>query len=212
MPPTRSTTQQWRAAIAASIISRRCRSPATPGSHTAIARRSRVAANLTWMSRLGMGPSLSVEAFTNAALRKRVCARLDQVLLTTPIVARGSEEVVLLEQRRHVAVPLAAEPAQQLLGARVAAIDQLAQRVEEAVLRHAGGIVRGTAHQARRRDLDHALGERAEIGLAERRLEALHRDGAAHRLALFRRPVLDEVPRRVERDLVVVDADPKRRQ
>jgi hypothetical protein len=72
--------------------------------------------------------------------------------------------------------------------------------------------VRGAALQAFGRNFEHALRQLPHGGLAERRLEGRARHAIAHRLTLGSGPVLDHVPGGIERDVVVENADPERRQ
>src|SRR5271155_2118603 len=120
----------------------------------------------------------------------------------------ASEKIVLAEEPAHIAGPLAFETGEHFLSARPAAVDEFVERLDEAFFVGADRIHLRAAPEPRGGDVEHFACKIADGAIAERRLEREPRHGIAHGLAFFRGPRFHEVPRRVERNLVVVDSDP----
>ena len=102
---------------------------------------------------------------------------------------------------------------EQDLGGHLAGLHDLVERFEEAGLVVTAGIEARARRQARAGDLHHFPAKIEQLAATgDRRVERQLRHRVAQILALFHRPVLDQIPRRIERGLIVEQADPEGRQ
>src|SRR6185312_3152506 len=118
----------------------------------------------------------------------------------------------LAEHRVHAAAPGAVEQFQLAFGRGLARLDDLDQRFEVDALVGAVAVEPGATLQAVGGDLQRLAGEVAYRAVAERQFQRLLRHVVAQRMALGHGEVLDQVPRRVQRLVVVEQADPERGQ
>ena len=102
---------------------------------------------------------------------------------------------------------------EQHLRGHLARPDDFAQRIEEAAFVVARRTVPRARGQPRAGDVEHLARDVAQLaaaGIGASSAELRHR--VAQRLPLVQRPVLDQIPRRIERALVVEQPDPQRGQ
>src|SRR5690606_7427565 len=123
--------------------------------------------------------------------------------------ARRSSEALFVDAG-DVACPLAVKLVEQALRGNLAAGDDLLERLEEPGLAVASLVQPRARDQAGPRDRQH-LAREIEQGTAarDRRIEGETGHRATQRLAFFHRPAPDEVPRRIERGLVIEQSHPQ---
>src|SRR5262249_60478327 len=107
------------------------------------------------------------------------------------------------------AIPRPVEFLQQLLGRRDPARDEFLDRPEIMRLVMTGPIVPATAREPLLGEPQRRLGDIEHATLPDAGLEAELRHLVAQPLALLGGPVLNQVPGRVKRSLIVEEPDPK---
>src|SRR5262245_38908676 len=116
------------------------------------------------------------------------------------------------EDRVDAALPATVEEGEFLLRRTASAGRNLVEYIEEAALVAALRIEDGAALEARARDRQHVLGEVLHAALAHLPAQGGARNVGAQLLALGNRPVLAQVPGRIERLRIVEQADPECRK
>src|SRR5436190_8394791 len=109
-------------------------------------------------------------------------------------------EAIFLIDVADIAVPLAVIAVEEAVGEGLAAGDDVAEWVEESAFIVSSCVEIGALGEAGGGDVEHFAGEVVNCAAAgDRRVKRLARDGVAQRLAFLDRPMLDPVPRGVER-------------
>src|SRR5215469_6454510 len=106
-----------------------------------------------------------VSSYRCREIARSICCELARTARAGCTRSQCSKKIILREQPAHIAVPVGLEAAEQFFGARVAAFDEIAERLEEAFFRRADFIrshrrvfLRARS-QARLRDREHVARE-----------------------------------------------------
>ncbi|PAV73291.1 hypothetical protein WR25_19509 [Diploscapter pachys] len=138
------------------------------------------------------------------------------VSLTSPSVTAARRHLPLAGEelssvdRWNVACPGAVVAIEQHLRGHLAAPDDVAQRIEEAGFVFADAIDPGARGEAGVGDVEHGAGDIGQPSATrQRRVERHPRHRIAQRLPFGEAPALHQVPRRIERRVVVEQTDPE---